>query len=250
MRYKGGKHAVAGRIADLILEMGEGCHTYLDPFVGGASVPAKVAPHFSKMRLGDLHPDVIPLWEAVLHQGWEPPDEISKAEFQALKATVKDPDVEPSALRGFAGFGCSFGADYFAGYAKNTAGSAGRGLMKKAAQIGQCPDVMCRAWDYRRWRPRKGWVVYADPPYTHYSQYAVPAFNPFEFWETMVRWTLDGAVVVVTEDMTPAWVTHLATWERRSLMSGQGNNQGTYNESAYTIEPETAARVADLFRAA
>ena len=62
------------------------------------------------------------MWKA-LQSGWEPPDIVTEAEYQY----IKDHKDEDPALAGFVGFGCTFGAKWFAGYARDKRGHVTRG---------------------------------------------------------------------------------------------------------------------------
>lgn len=65
MRYMGGKSRIAKRIAPFLIADGARCHTYLEPFIGGGSVFAEVAPHFEKAIGADVVPDLVMLWSKV-----------------------------------------------------------------------------------------------------------------------------------------------------------------------------------------
>ena len=103
VRYLGGKTRLAKHIANAILTDTPNRKTYLEPMIGGGSVFAAMAPHFDFAVGADIHPDLILMYQA-LAQGWLPPTYVTEEEYQTLKH-----DPEPSALRGFVGFGCSFG---------------------------------------------------------------------------------------------------------------------------------------------
>src|SRR5699024_3785535 len=109
MQYMGGKARIARRIVEAILEATPNRTRWVEPFVGGAWVLEHAAPHFQELSAGDVVPDLQLLYEAVAG-GWEPPKTLSRDEYRELKPST------PSALRAFAGFGCSFGGKWFGGF--------------------------------------------------------------------------------------------------------------------------------------
>jgi DNA adenine methylase len=112
MQYMGGKSRIAKPIAAAILEATSARCSYVEPFMGAGSVAAQLVPQFKRAYLSDASEDLIALWSAV-QRGWEPPVEVTSAEYASLR------EAAPSALRGFAGYGCSFGGKWFGGYARN-----------------------------------------------------------------------------------------------------------------------------------
>ena len=109
MRYVGGKTRIAKWVAEHVSSLTNGHNTYLEPFVGSGATFVKLAPRFQSAIAADDHADLILMWKA-LAAGWDPPEHVSKDEYVALRA------AEPSALRGFVGFGASFSGKWFGGY--------------------------------------------------------------------------------------------------------------------------------------
>ena len=101
MMYLGGKSRLAKRIGAAILENTNQRGQYIEPMIGGGSVFFELAPHFQKSFGGDIQEDLILMYRA-LADGWVPPDTVTEEEWRELR------DSPPSALRAFAGFGCSF----------------------------------------------------------------------------------------------------------------------------------------------
>lgn len=213
MRYIGGKSRIAAPLADVIKEHGKGRKIYLEPFLGGASIAAKVVPHFPAAFLADTVPDVALMWSAAA-DGWTPPDCLTEAEYQDHKA-----DTTPSALRGFAGFGCSFGGKWFGGYARSSGRSIPAESSRRIAAYGAALHGahITRA-DYRDFT---GWiraygqdvVIYCDPPYAGTTGYAAAgAWDAGAFWATAREWVDAGAIVPVSEYAAPdGWEP---VWER------------------------------------
>lgn len=205
MQYLGGKARMAHNLAPTIIAAGKaaGCRRYVEPFIGGASIFARVAPRFAVAEAGDCQEDLVLMWQAAL-SGWKPPTEISRVEYAQLRT------AEPSALRGFVGFGCSFGGKWFGGYASNArgddfCGAARRGVLKKAQ--GMAGTTVCLR-DYADWDIGDGDIVYCDPPYGGTTGYAgTTAWSADRFWRIAYGWADNGAVVLVSEYKAPlGWV--------------------------------------------
>lgn len=241
MQYLGGKSRIARQIAEVILAEKGDADVYREPFLGGASVAALLVPHFKRAYLSDAVPDVVLLWEAAL-AGREFPETLSRAEWEALRD-----DAEPSALRGFAGFGVSFGGKWFAGYAKPSpgkdyAGIASRAISKKARGM-EGADLSLL--DYRTVRAGEGEVVYCDPPYAGTTEYgAARGFDPSGFWTWAVEQARNGAVVFVSEYAAPeGW---RPVWSREAPATLAGGRNGRIAsrpvEHLFTYDPEGATR--------
>lgn len=196
MQYMGGKTRIAKHIAEAILRTGK--TKYTEPFVGGASVLQRVAPQFSTVIASDACEDLILLYRAV-QDGWIPPSEMSKELYDSLKKS------EPSALRGFAGFGCSFGGKWFGGLIENSPkhgpAMTSRSLQKLSETIGH---VSFEHLDYRQAPVDENTVVYCDPPYSGTTRYSsVEEFDHETFWRTVQLWADSGATVLVSEYTCP-----------------------------------------------
>lgn len=217
MRYMGGKFKVRRPIADMILSRTTQRELYIEPFCGAASVLATIAPSFDKALASDAHEDLILLWRALQDQ-WLPPHSITREEYQELKTAA------PSALRGFVGFGCSFGGKWFGGYGATRVypktdldhggthdfpAEARRSLLKQLPHLG---NVHFSHHDYRDVSPPHGAVIYCDPPYGGTTQFDRP-FDSDEFWITMEKWLqVPGVRIFVSEYQAPA--TWLPIWEK------------------------------------
>lgn len=224
MRYMGGKGRAAKGVIETIMRHRGGRPHYLEPFLGGAFVFPFVAPHFEKAVASDIMPDLILFWQAV-QEGWLPPEWIARDEYESLR------HAEPSALRAFAGFGCSFGGKWFGGYgvqrvdARHPVDHVSYGSLKstkrKAPGLRGARIVQC---DYRQWRPGPEAVVYCDPPYAGTTAYAgVGAWDAGEFWSLAERWAKRGAAVLVSEYEAPAGWSPVWEAVKRSCLSANSN---------------------------
>ena len=230
MMYLGGKSRLAKRIGAAILENTNQRGCYIEPMIGGGSVFFELAPHFQKSYGGDVQEDLILMYQA-LADGWVPPDTVTEEEWSELR------DSPPSALRAFAGFGCSFGGRFFEGYGRdrdgrrNFAAEAKRSLVAHQRVMDGLPvPPFFTHVGYDEWWPLKGSVVYLDPPYAGTKDYTskrsgVPVFDHDGFWATATRWAQSGVHVFVSEFSAP--VGWNPVWEReRSVGVGGFQNAG------------------------
>lgn len=211
MQYMGGKYRLAKQLSETMLSYKQDHHVaYVEPFMGGGAVSSAMAPHFFYPLLSDTHPDLILMWQAV-QQGWVPPTEVSEETYNWLKTQP------PSALRAFAGFGCSFAGKWFGGYGRKIANettAANEPTLAPAAHrsvIRQAPKIT-HAYiyqsDYRNVEYNASAVIYADPPYHGTTKYSQGDFDHAEFWATADRWCASGALVFVSEQSAPdGWVS-------------------------------------------
>lgn len=228
MMYLGGKSRLAKRIGAAILENTNQRGQYIEPMIGGGSVFFELAPHFQKSFGGDIQEDLILMYRA-LADGWVPPDTVTEEEWRELR------DSPPSALRAFAGFGCSFGGRFFQGYARNAKGHnyaarSRKRLMAYSDTLNSLPTTpFFGHGDYDEWLPLPGCVVYLDPPYAGTTGYSVkrsgvPALDHDAFWKTAAEWvTVRGAHVFVSEFAAPEGWTPV--WERERSV-GVGTTLG------------------------
>jgi DNA adenine methylase len=238
MRYMGGKAKIAKRIVAAILEDTDSRETWFEPFVGGGNVLEHAAPHFDKSVALDAHQDLILMWAATV-AGWAPPAFISKDEYQTLRQS------EPSALRGFAGFGASFGGKWFGGYGVEPRdGEVCRQSYRTVVRQGrvfQEHNVSFIRSYFGDVTPPAGSVVYCDPPYANTTGYTTGTFDYGCFYKTLGDWAAAGCAVYVSEYSVPAGVDHDVIWERprRNSLTKDDNTRVTL-EHLFKIRPSTA----------
>lgn len=206
MQYLGGKCQIAKNITKAILENTTSRSRFIEPFIGGAAITSRIAKYFDVVFASDIHEDLILMWQS-LSKGWEPPDSVSEDEYKELR------NSQPSALRGFTGFGCSFGGKWFGGYARNSIGFDYCGATKRVVlrDIGKMNNVYFTHCKYSEVSPTKGDVVYCDPPYANTTGYK-DKFNSEEFWATVNDWSDKGVNVFVSEYTAPSnWIP---VWEK------------------------------------
>lgn len=217
MRYVGGKGRIARAIVDEIAARHPG-GVAVEPFMGGGAVTAELARRYDLVLASDAHLDLALMWAAVV-EGWEPPDAISEVDYARLRSS------EPSALRGFAGFGGSFGGKWFGGYARggrmasgearNHQGESARAVRRVGAAL-RAGSVRVTHSDYHVGIPA-GAVVYCDPPYASTQGYSTGAFDSIEFW-AWAEVVADRADVFVSEYAAPAgWHCIWSAEKRQSI---------------------------------
>lgn len=180
MQYQGGKNKITKPIGDIINAQSHG-RPFVSLFCGSCAIESKIQ-GYSSMICNDKQKYLIALFRA-LQAGYDPPDYISKEEWQYVKGHL---DENP-ALSGFVGFGCSFGGKWFAGYAQ----SKDRSSYARQSRNSLLRDIQTldRAFftnlDYREVPIPENAVVYADPPYEGVTGYNHERFDSEKFWDYM-----------------------------------------------------------------
>lgn len=220
MRYVGSKARLAKRIHGIVMSLKGDRSTYYEPFLGGGNTFSVIAPSFPNSYGVDRHEDLALMWQAVA-KGWLPPERVSEQEYKRLKT------AEPSPLRGFAGFGCSFGGKWFAGYARglsahgdsrNYAAESQRNLAKQVAAIRAATAI--RHGNYDLLTPEPGWVVYCDPPYEGTLGYKNSGDLDYpKFWDTVRDWSRSGALVLTSSYQAPPDFECIASFPHRMSVS-------------------------------
>jgi DNA adenine methylase len=224
MLYMGGKGRLGRPLADVILASTVKRETYIEPFIGGGNLFKHLGPKFAAVHVGDVHEELMLMWGAAAG-GWVPPDTVGEAEYKAVRASPASP------LRGFVGFGCSFGGKWWGGYARSECNGNdyyARHAAKSVNEIARLlpphvPGTLRRA-SYEEWTPlvTRETVVYADPPYANTTKYK-GTFDHGEFWRMMGHWTDIGASVFVSEYTAPSgWAPIWSKEQRRKVSGGTG----------------------------
>lgn len=205
----GGKGRIATKITNTILaHTPEHSGTYWEPFIGGGAMASRMGNHFDIAHYSDIHQDLIMMWQA-LHNGWQPPTEVSYEEYQELRYSN-----ESSALRGFVGFGGSFGGRWFEGYARggtnanglprNHQAESARAVLKDIQGMTAKKVTTFSVLSALDIEPHAGDVVYCDPPYAGTKNYSrTDKLNHELFWEIMSNWAMTGVNVFVSEYNAP-----------------------------------------------
>ena len=122
-------------------------------------------------------------------------------------------DLDP-VLAGFAGFGCSFGGKWFAGYARTSAGTNFAAQSKKSLLKDMA--ALQSAWftnvDYRKLSIPQGAVIYADPPYDGTTGYQHEHFDSAEFWQYARLLAQTGHLIFISEETAPR--DFVSVWQK------------------------------------
>ncbi len=207
MRYFGGKTRICHDVANMVESIRLPYQPFLSPFTGGGWVESLIK---EPKTCCDEHQYLIAMYQA-LQNGWEPPNQLSKEEYQHIK-NHKD---ENPALTGFVGFGCSFAGKWFGGYAKdnterNYCLNAKNSILKKMKGF---KNTTFERVDYKDLNP-VNLIIYCDPPYKGTTQYdtdQVGTFDHAEFWDVMREWGQRN-IVVISEYDAPSDIKCI--WER------------------------------------
>lgn len=203
MRYVGSKKRIAKRIASEIQKRRSSQSTYWEPFVGGCNSFATIAPMFPYAYGSDSHQDLILMWDALIN-GWSAPTHISETEYHNLK------NAPPSPLRGFVGFGGSFGGKWFGGYARGGYNSDGtpRNYIAESSRAvtariktmtSTSTTIRFHHKTYLEGSGNQNMVIYCDPPYRGTLPYKQAPFDHDQFWSWCTSQVLNGALVLVSE---------------------------------------------------
>lgn len=213
----GGKGRQAKHLAPILSGYAANSTAYYEPFVGGGSIFERVAGHAPISIASDAHLDLMFMWQALL-DGWQPPTILTKDEYEQLR------NGPPSALRGFAGFGLSFGGKWFGGYAANArgrdyCGPARRVVLRKASAMRDA-KARVRWMDYRQLDPMPRSIIYCDPPYANTTRYVgMPAFDSANFWSLAADWAESGCAVFVSEYTVPSNSSFACVWHNDALQT-------------------------------
>lgn len=221
MRYFGGKTRICKDISKIINNYMKEDKTFLSPFVGAGWVEQYVK---GGKILNDKHFYLIKMYEQ-LKDGWLPPTELTKEEYDLIK---ENKDDKPH-LTSFVGFGCSFAGKWFGGYAKDKSGRNyclnAYNSIKKKLNNGLLDNAKLLNKDYKELKP-VNYVIYCDPPYkgtTQYDKNIVGEFNHDEFWNTVREWSKDN-IVLVSEYNAPD--DFEVIWQKETKLDiRDGNNE-------------------------
>lgn len=232
MKYMGSKNRIAKHLLPIMLE-NRNDRTWVEPFVGGANMIDKV----DGKRIGaDFNEYLIAMWKE-LQNGWTPPDFVSEDEWRDVKTEMEN-KYEKHYIA-FVRLGCSFGADWNGGYARNVrkdkpnaellnsttksyCGQSKRNILK---QLPNLKSVEFINSSYQDLEIPTNSLIYCDPPYEGTTKYK-DDFNHLEFWEWCRTKAKEGHLVYVSEYNAPK--------DFKCVYSSEINN--TLNNTAKTTK--------------
>lgn len=204
----GGKHRQGPTIAAYLAFFLEPHGRYVEPFCGALGVASRVAaiaPEGLALHLSDVNEAVINMWKACL-VGWEPPGVVTEADYNRVKA-VRDPKDPMTA---YCGYGVSFGAKWFGGYARDPKGkrttyaaNARRSTLLRVEALSKVSATL-RTCSYEK--VTGPGVYYLDPPYAGRTKAHGVDFDSEKFWDYARARTLDGPVLVTEFTAPEDWV--------------------------------------------
>lgn len=276
MFYLGGKKRIGAQIAAVIVELerqrfgGASLpRPYYEPFCGMLGVAAHVAHPRRSMHLLDGHAELITLWRA-WQDGWRPPRNVwvSRDEYDRLRrqSAAASASSDDAAWRAFVGFASSHSGKWFGGYidcdkrspnvprCRQNATSMQRTWATLVGNAGgerrarRSVHFDCCAYDraVTTAEARNGVVVYCDPPYAGTSGYPSVngrrGFDHARFWQWARRRSLDGALVLVSEqtappDFRPVWSRTI----KRKMHISDANGGKSRTEHLFIYDPAAAA---------
>ena len=208
MKYLGGKSRLAKHICPILQESIDRTARFNEPFLGGNSIRQHLDIDPTRCFLSDIDRSLITLYKAIL-DGWDAPDEISEADYAALKAANDDEDPRTA----FAAFGCSFAGKKWGGYARdhkrhtNFAAQTKRGLIKSVK------PGFYRSGSYLHMDYGDRATIYCDPPYANTTGYKSGKFDHIRFWSWCRVMANMGFEVFVSESNIPDDVDSEIVWE-------------------------------------
>lgn len=204
MRYQGSKARFVKYIAPLIIERRAPGQFYVEPFVGGGNMIAKIP---GGPKLGcDSNRFMVALLQA-LASGWIPPRHISEDEYKQIRSNQEQYSPE---LVGFVGTQATYGSRWYGGYAR---GKGTRGVERDFSNEGQRACIAQSSGlrgcefihsDYRDLKFNKPALIYCDPPYANTTGYNTKnQFDSEAFWKWCADRSRDGHKVIVSEYVAP-----------------------------------------------
>lgn len=253
MKYMGSKNRIAKHILPIMLKYRTPEMTWVEPFVGGANMIDKV----EGKRIGnDFNEYLIEMWKA-LQNGWVPPDFVSEEDWRDVKEQM-DEKYEKHHIA-FVRLGCSFGADWNGGYARNVrkdkpnaellnrttksyCGQSKRNILK---QLPKLKDVNFINGSYLDMVIPPNSLIYCDPPYEGTTDYK-DGFDHNVFWQWCRDKANEGHKVFVSEYNAPKDFTCI--WEQEIVNTLNNTTKtGKVIERLFTTMSAIADKERGLF---
>lgn len=218
MTYVGSKRRIAKDILPIILAARVDGQSYVEPFVGGANILAKV----SGFRLAnDKCPYLVAYLKHLAEDGAFTCEPITEEMYKDIRDNKSS---YPEWLVGFAGYCLSFSAKFFGGYARGwkIKGVSRRNYQDEAVRNGQAQQESLRGvkfscGDYRDMVIPANSLIYCDPPYKGTLGYGSSGFDHEAFYGWCREKQSEGHTVFVSELDMPGEFT--CVWKKTIVNS-------------------------------
>ena len=185
-------------------------------------------------RIGaDANKYLIALYNA-LKSGYLPPRDIHEGEYEVVRSNR---ELFPPHVLGYYGFAITFGAKWFASFARNKKGDRydHRAYNSIKLQAEKIKDVIFINSEYQNLYIPPNSKVYCDPPYENTEGYegAEVAFNHPAFWQWCRLMAAQGHEVYISEYNAPD--DFICLWEGK-INNAFSNKKAT--EKLFTYVPE------------
>lgn len=196
----GSKNRIAKFLLPIILKYRKQGQYYVEPFVGGANMIDKV---IGNRIAGELNKYVCALLKE-LSLGWIPPTNVTEEQWFDVK---NNKDKYPPHVVGYFGICLSFGAVWFACFARDKKGNrdfskeAYRNLLSQAHKL-RGVEFHNTSYESLPIPPKS--IIYCDPPYIGTDKYrGFEGLDHEKFWEWCRQKTAEGHLVYISEFVAP-----------------------------------------------
>lgn len=230
MKYVGSKNRLSKELVPIIQSyINDTTECYIEPFVGGANMIDKID-FCNKMGL-DIHEELIELLKYVSNLNNKLPVEISEEEYISVRENKEN---YPKWYVGLVGFGATFGAKYFGGYARgfkadkitprNLSNEAIRNIEKQRNNLHGVKFINSCFTEINK-EKYKNCVIYCDPPYRNTTKYDTQTFPYDEFYDWCREMSKYNTVLISEYNMPSDFE---CIWEKKYKTSlGSGVNVGS-----------------------
>jgi len=198
MRYMGSKRLIANDMLNIMLANRDNNQYFIDMFCGGCNIAERVD---GNVIANDIHFELIEMYKAV-KKGWIPPQNISLEEYKQWKTNTKKNEAH---IKGFVGFGCSYGGKYFDGFARAGASSKPRNYCLESRNniIKQAPklsNIKFYNLSYEQVKVPNNSIIYCDIPYENTKKYVkTKRFEHDKFFRWAIDMSLKKHIVFISE---------------------------------------------------
>lgn len=218
MRFLGGKVRLAKAIAALCEADRASDEPFWDLCCGAGNISAAVSSRGPRLAV-DVVPCLVNLLRGVSTGTWQPPATVTAAEYTELQVRAAQEPESDDPLIAFAGFGCSYGGKWFAGFSApgpcgacavyDYAKGAATSLLRRARAL-KGVQFICADWTTLN---EVSGVAYIDPEYAGTTGYsAAPRHDHDAFWRSADALSEKARRVFVSEYTAPQHWREVAAW--------------------------------------